>query len=109
MVTRMAGIALQGVDANSAMSMEGKMARAIFALALLLAAGLCDAQSIAWKRGRWFDATGFVAATRWSVDGLFVRDKPPHIDREEDLANRYVVPPYGDAHHHGIDSSDGLA
>jgi cytosine/adenosine deaminase-related metal-dependent hydrolase len=89
--------------------MEGKMGRAILALALLLAIGVCHAQSIAWKRGRWFDGGAFVAGTRWSVDGIFVRDRPAHIDREEDLAHRYVVPPYGDAHHHGIDSTDGLA
>jgi amidohydrolase family protein len=71
--------------------------------------GASRAQSIEWTRGLWFDGTRFVAGTRWSVDGVFVGSQPARIDRTEDLDFRHVVPPYGDAHHHGIDSSDGLA
>lgn len=57
----------------------------------------------------WFDGASFVLGTRWSVDGMFVGKRPARIDRVEDLDHRHVVPAYGDAHHHGIDSSDGLA
>jgi hypothetical protein len=85
------------------------MIRALFAFALLVAAGTSGAQSIAWTRGLWFDGSAFVPGTRWSVDGVFVGGKPAHIDRVEDLQDRHVVPAYGDAHHHGIDSADGLA
>jgi hypothetical protein len=74
-----------------------------------LAALGTHAQSIAWTQGLWFDGVTFVPGTRWSVDGVFVGTKPAHIDRVEDLDKRHVVPAYGDAHHHGIDSSDGLA
>ena len=41
-------------------------------------------------------------------DGVFVQRKPSKIDRVLDLADRHVVPAYGDAHHHGIDSIQGL-
>jgi hypothetical protein len=85
------------------------MARALFAFVLLLALGPAHSESIAWTEGLWFDGTGFVPGTRWSVDGVFVARRPARIDRVEDLRNRHVVPAYGDAHHHGIDSSDGLA
>lgn len=70
--------------------------------------GAACAQSIEWTRGSWFDGTAFAPGTRWSVDGVFVAQRPGRIDRVEDLADRHVVPAYGDAHHHGIDSSDGL-
>lgn len=83
--------------------------RALFAIAIALAVLGCHAQSIAWTRGIWFDGKAFVPGTRWSVDGVFVRKEPARIDRVEDLGERHVVPAYGDAHHHGIDSSDGLA
>jgi cytosine/adenosine deaminase-related metal-dependent hydrolase len=85
------------------------MIRAIFALALLAAPAASCAQSIAWTRGLWFDGNTFVPGPRWSVDGVFVATKPARIDRVEDLGERHVVPAYGDAHHHGIDSADGLA
>jgi hypothetical protein len=85
------------------------MTRAAIAFVLFAWAGASCAQAIAWNRGLWFDGATFVPGTRWSVDGVFVERKPPHLDREEDLRDRHVVPAYGDAHHHGIDSSDGLS
>jgi hypothetical protein len=84
------------------------MTRTLLAIAMVWMAGLAQAQSIAWTRGLWFDGKDFVPGTRWSVDGVFVERRPSRVDRVEDLVNRHVVPAYGDAHHHGIDSADGL-
>jgi hypothetical protein len=77
-------------------------------LVLLAVAATAHAQAIAWTRGLWFDGTDFLPGPRWSIDGVFVDAEPTRIDRVEDLGNRHVVPAYGDAHHHGIDSADGI-
>ncbi len=78
------------------------------AFLLLLASSLAHADSVAWARGLWFDGAGFVPGTRWSVDGVFVERRPARVDRVVDLAERHVVPAFGDAHHHGIDSAQGI-
>jgi hypothetical protein len=66
------------------------------------------AETIEWRNGRWFDGQGFVARTFYSVDGVLTETKPPGIASSVDLSGKFVVPPFGDAHHHGIDSAEGL-
>lgn len=78
------------------------------AIALLVAAAASRAESVEWRNGRWFDGERFVAGTRHSVDGSFVAAPPARVDRIVELGGRHVVPAYGDAHHHGIDSDDGI-
>jgi hypothetical protein len=63
---------------------------------------------VRWDNGRWFDGRGFTRQTVYTVDGTLTRVAPAHVDEAVDLGQRYVVPPFGDAHHHGIDSPDGL-
>jgi hypothetical protein len=58
--------------------------------------------------GQWFDGTRFVRTTFYSVNGMLTKKRPSGIDSAIDLKGRYVVPPFGDAHHHGIDSPEGL-
>jgi imidazolonepropionase-like amidohydrolase len=79
-------------------------------LALLIGlAGLpCLGESVAWRNALWFDGGGFAPGTRYSVDGVFVAAKPAAIDRIVELGGRHVVPAYGDAHHHGIDSDEAI-
>lgn len=77
-------------------------------LAACLLATAARADTVGWRNGLWFDGTGFVAGTRYSVDGVFARTPPAKPDRWVELGGRHVVPAYGDAHHHGIDSADGL-
>jgi hypothetical protein len=85
------------------------MTKRLLAAAFLLFSPLASlAESIAWQNGLWFDGTRFVNSTRYSVDGVFVARRPAKIDRTVELGERYVVPAYGDAHHHGIDSADAL-
>ena len=84
------------------------MRRSLAFVVLLLLASLARADSVAWTHGLWFDGTRFVPGTRWSVDGVFVERRPARVDRAVDLAERHVVPAFGDAHHHGIDSIELL-
>ncbi|MFP5246648.1 MAG: amidohydrolase family protein [Thermoanaerobaculia bacterium] len=81
------------------------MTRLLF---LLLFALPTLAETIEWKRGLWFDGTRFREATFYTADGKLTKRKPAHVDRSVDLAGKYVVPPFGDAHHHGIDSAPQL-
>jgi hypothetical protein len=82
--------------------------RALFAILLLAVSHHVPAESVEWRHGLWFDGEGFAAGTRYSVDGVFVAAVPATIDRYVELGGRHVVPAYGEAHHHGIDSSDGI-
>jgi cytosine/adenosine deaminase-related metal-dependent hydrolase len=85
------------------------MNKRLLAAAFLLAAALpARCETIAWINGLWFDGTGFSNDTRYTRDGYFIARRPIKIDRSIELGERFVVPAYGDAHHHGIDSSDGL-
>ena len=82
--------------------------RRLAALALLLLAAAARAETVAWQDGRWFDGERFTNGSRYTVGGAFVADRPPRIDRFVHLGGRFVVPAYGDAHHHGIDSAEAL-
>lgn len=76
--------------------------------ALLLAPATADAEAIRWTNGKWFDGARFVEKTFYSIDGNLRDDPPDGTPRTIDLGGRYVVPAFGDAHHHGIDREDGL-
>jgi imidazolonepropionase-like amidohydrolase len=45
----------------------------------------------------------FVQRTRWSVNGTISDQPPVRVDSTIDLANGWVVPPFGDAHTHNLD------
>ena len=81
----------------------------MLAIALLAVAASARADTVEWRNGLWFDGQRFSAAgSRFSVDGRFVARAPASIDRTVELGGRHVVPAYGDAHHHGIDSDEAL-
>jgi len=84
------------------------IARALFAVLLLALSNPAPAESVEWRNGLWFDGARFIGGNRYSVDGVFAARRPDPIDRTVELGGRHVVPAYGEAHHHGIDSSDGL-
>lgn len=81
---------------------------ALAALALLALSCAASAADRAWINGQWFDGEKFVARTMYSVSGRLSTQAPAATLPVEDLQGRYVVPPYGDAHHHGIDGPEGL-
>lgn len=84
------------------------IARALFVFLVVVMAGNAGAEAVEWRNGLWFDGSRFAAGNRYSVDGVFSREKPAAVDRIVELEERHVVPAYGDAHHHGIDSADGI-
>jgi hypothetical protein len=58
--------------------------------------------------GRWFNGRGFKPATFYAVNGALTSRRPSRIDESVDLANGFVIPPFGDAHCHHFDSERGL-
>jgi len=90
-----------------------KPSRTFFFLLLLLVldADVTAAQeseelpTLAFEGAQWFDGEGFHPATFYSVDGELTSQRPSTVDRTLDLSGTFLVPPYGDAHIHGFESS----
>src|SRR5215203_1317366 len=57
------------------------------------------------KNGQWLGADGFRAGTRYVIDGRLTQRHPRNVDSVIDLAGRWVVPPFGEAHNHNVDYS----
>ena len=57
------------------------------------------------KGGSVFDGKGFSKQDWYMVDGLFTKVEPTGSVKELDLAGKFIVPPYGDAHCHHIDGA----
>ena len=57
------------------------------------------------RGGQWLGADGLRAGTRWVADGRLTLRRPARVDSVIDLAGRWVVPPFGEAHNHNIDYS----
>ncbi len=86
------------------------MGRKISKYILLLTAGLIlpfnfsEAQSfknVVFLGGNWFDGNRFVEKDAfYSIDGVFSSIKPATIDTTIILTDKYIVPPFGDAHTH---------
>lgn len=70
---------------------------------------LAAAKSYKFVNGQWFDGRGFRRQTFYSVKGLLTRRPPRVVDETVDLANGYVVPPFGDAHSHHFDGPYNVA
>ncbi len=64
-----------------------------------------NAPAYAFVNGRWFDGTRFVSATYYAVKGVLRVRRPSRVDSTIDLAGRYVVPPFGEAHNHNVEGS----
>ena len=54
---------------------------------------------IAFINGRWFNGDRFVTETVYAVNGTLTRRRPPRA-AAIDLAGRYVLPPFAEAHNH---------
>lgn len=78
------------------------MLRILTTVCLLLAATTAFAHgNVKFINGRWYDGTRFVEKTMCSVDNVFAETCGTDA-RVVDLAGRYVIPPFGDAHHHAF-------
>lgn len=60
--------------------------------------------AVAFLNGRWFNGEGFVAGDFCAVNGFLTTQRPPKVDAETDLSGRFVVPPFGEAHNHNLES-----
>jgi imidazolonepropionase-like amidohydrolase len=63
-------------------------------------------QTYEFAGGRWFDGQKFVARKFYTVGGLLTSRKPARVDSVIDLAGKFIVPPFGEAHNHNVDWSD---
>jgi hypothetical protein len=53
--------------------------------------------------GRWFDGSGFTKKTWYAVQGKLTQMQPAGPIETIDLADSYIVPPFGEAHNHNIE------
>ncbi|AHG87778.1 amidohydrolase [Gemmatirosa kalamazoonensis] len=60
------------------------------------------APTYALVNGRWWDGARFVPRTFYAVEGILREARPARVDSTIDLAGRWVVPPFGDAHSHNL-------
>lgn len=76
----------------------------LFALTLLAAQSSPTYQLV---NGRWFDGDRFAPRTAFIVEGRlsFREPAPARVDSVVDLAGRYVIPPFAEAHNHNLNNS----
>lgn len=60
-------------------------------------------KTYAFKNGQWFDGQKFVAKTMYVQAGYFSNAQPAIIDSVIDLQQKFVVPPFSEAHTHHLE------
>ena len=63
------------------------------------------AQSYELANGRWFNGRAFAARHLYVSDGKFTTRRPARVDSLIDLAGKFIVSPYGEAHNHNIEGA----
>ena len=61
-----------------------------------------------YRNGLWYDDGKFVRRTFYSVNGVLRDERPSRVDSVIDLADGYVIPPFGDAHTHNLDGARNI-
>lgn len=81
----------------------------IFLMSLFLFVKEFPAQNIKLENGLWFNGQEFEKKSVWIRDGkLSFKSSGRKIDQTIDISGKYVVPPYGEAHNHNLDSDNEL-
>ena len=62
-----------------------------------------------FSNGLWFNGKSFTRRTFYSVNGILKTSRPARIDSVIDLGNKYVIPPFSEAHNHNVGGRDGLS
>jgi hypothetical protein len=83
---------------------------AVVLVALLLVASSNEASSIGevqqqnyeFVNGRWFDGSSFKNRNFYAVGGILTSTKPKRVDSIIDIKDKYVIPPFGEAHNHNV-------
>jgi imidazolonepropionase-like amidohydrolase len=57
---------------------------------------------VGFQGGQWFTGDGFEPREAWSIDGLLTFARPAATGRTVDIGGSFVIPPFADAHNHGI-------
>jgi hypothetical protein len=80
---------------------------ALFVPVILLANQQTE-KTYEFSNGLWFDGQKFIKKSFYSVHGVLRSQKPQHVDSVIDLSNKYVIPPFGEAHNHNVAQSPHL-
>jgi imidazolonepropionase-like amidohydrolase len=75
-------------------------------LAACRTALVSDSMVVSLENALWLQAGTFIPKQGWSVDGRFTFRRPARVDKVLDLTGTYVIPPFADAHNHGIGTGD---
>lgn len=67
-------------------------------------AGTQGSKNYKFINGNWFNGKKFEKKTFYSVGGVFSKKEPKRIDETVNLEDAYVVPPFGEAHNHNVES-----
>jgi hypothetical protein len=70
------------------------------------ARGQSSSKAYEFTGGRLFDGKSFNSQSFYSVNRSLTFKKPARVDNVIDLAGKYVVPPFGEAHNHNVDWAD---
>lgn len=78
-------------------------------LLLLFTSSLATAHGAThYKNAMWFNGTGFEKGDFYSMEGVLYKQYSGALSQVIDLEGRFVVPPLGDAHNHGLGSGEKL-
>jgi len=58
-----------------------------------------------FTNGLWYNGEAFEKKTVWIKNGLISLDKITEVDTIIDLSNKYVIPPFAEAHNHNLESA----
>lgn len=58
--------------------------------------------------GNWFNGKSFEKKTVWVKDGLLSFENTEKVDTVIDVSNRFIIPPFADAHNHNLESKHEL-
>ena len=58
--------------------------------------------------GNWFDGQNFENKRFYSDKGVLTARKPVRVDSVVDLTNKYVIPPFGEAHNHNVENLERI-
>ncbi len=81
------------------------MSKSIYVAIIILICSLIEtkSQTIEYKNGKWFNGFRFINKTFFTVGYILTEVKPCVIDSIIDLNNRFVIPPFGEAHNHNVE------
>lgn len=66
------------------------------------------ATTIAFTNGYWFNGDSFSHKTAYSVAGQLTFARPSRIDESIDLHGGFVLPPFGEAHNHNVETLNNI-